>query len=118
MIYQRGDIVFVYFDLPRSRETKEHPAIVISNDRVYDNDEVYICVMITSDTNIDEFTFKITDDMLEKPLKKDFNQARTHLITYIKETHFCNNKPFSRLKGNSVDRLVSRIVEVSLSEDY
>lgn len=45
-MFERGDIVEIYFDLPKARETKLHPAIIISNDEVYQEDEVYICVMI------------------------------------------------------------------------
>ena len=117
MVYQRGDIIHVYFDLPKSKETKTHPALVISNYDVYDQDEMYICVMLTSDEEIDGFSFEITNDMLNKPLPKK-SQARVHLVTYIVEKHFCGNKPISRMKSLSVDRLVERINEISLSEDY
>lgn len=43
----RGNIVEVYFDLPRQKETKTHPGIIISNHEVYDVDEMYICVMMS-----------------------------------------------------------------------
>ena len=48
MSFQKGDIIDVFFDLPYSKETKTHPAIIISNEDVYDKDELYVCVMMTS----------------------------------------------------------------------
>lgn len=116
MAFNRGDIVEVYFDLPYTRETKLHPAIIISNEDVYNTDEMYICVMMTSSKQTDIFTFEITDDMLTFKSKKKFNQARCHLVSYIMEKHITNGQPLNTLKPNIVDRLVDRINEVSLSD--
>ena len=46
MPYERGDIVEVFFDLPYTTETKTHPAIIISNEDVFNTDSIYICVII------------------------------------------------------------------------
>lgn len=73
----RGDIVEVYFDLPRQKETKTHPGIIISNHEVYDVDEMYICVMMSSSDRTDKMTFEITQDMLEMTNNKAFSQARS-----------------------------------------
>ncbi len=114
MIFEKGDIVEVFFDLPHSKETKTHPAIIISNENVYDLDESYVCVMMTSSTKIDLMSFKITQDMLERTNNKAFSQARCHLITYIVEKHILNRYPLNRLKPEAVNRLHNRIYEVAL----
>ncbi len=108
MIFEYGDIVEVYFDLPHARETKLHPAIIISNYKVYDQDEIYICVMMTSNTNIDLFSFEITQEMLFQKNNKPFSQARCHLITYVHEKHF-EKRAINKMKPIYVEKLVSRL---------
>lgn len=114
-MFERGDIVEVYFDLPKATETKLHPAIIISNNDVYDNDEIYICVMMTSSKKVDLFSFEIKHEMLDYPNNKDFSQARCHLITYVKEKHFEKRK-LNRLKDSYVDNLVERINTVVINK--
>ena len=84
MPYKRGDVIWVYFDLPyQVGETKEHPAIIISNEDVYYQDEMYIVVMMTSNGRKDLFTFELENNMLLKPQSVEHSQARCHLVTYI-----------------------------------
>ena len=109
MSFQRGDIIEVFFDLPYSKETKTHPAIIISNEDVYDKDDVYVCVMMTSSSQIDMFSFEITQDMLNYTNNKDFSQARCHLISYVMDKHIVCNKPKNSLKENALNRLIVRI---------
>lgn len=117
MSYSRGDIVEVYFDLPYQKETKLHPAIIISNQSVFEKDDVYICVMMTSSNRLDMFSFEITKDMLESKNNKVFSQARCHLVTYIQEKHILNQTKKNSLKESAVNRLVERINNVSICED-
>jgi mRNA interferase MazF len=114
--YERGDIVFVYFDLPKTDNSKPHPAIILSNTEVYNADELYICAMMTSSEHIDMFSFEVNEDMLVKASNKKFSQVRCHLISYIQEKHFCNARPFNHLKEYAVDNLVNRIKEICLSK--
>ena len=115
MSFQRGDIIEVYFDLPYSKETKTHPAIIISNEDVYDKDEVYVCVMMTSITQIDLFSFEITQDMLTQKNNKDFSQARCHLISYVSDKHIVGNRPKNTLKENALNRLLVKINDTVFS---
>ena len=111
MSFQKGDIIDVFFDLPYSRETKTHPAIIISNEDVYDKDELYVCVMMTSSTETDLFTFTITEDMLVQKSNKDFSQARCHLISYVMEKHIVGKTPKNTMKENALNRLLIKINE-------
>ncbi|MGI0106606.1 type II toxin-antitoxin system PemK/MazF family toxin [Salinimicrobium sp. WS361] len=115
--FKRGDIIEVFFDLPYSKETKTHPAIIISNEDVYDADEIYICVMMTSSSEEDLFTFEIKQEMLQRQNNKIYSQARCHLITYVMEKHIVGNYAKNSLKPAAVNRLIARINEVSL-EDF
>ena len=109
MSFQKGDIIEVYFDLPYSKETKTHPAIIISNDDVYDKDESYVCVMMSSNTDTDLFTFEITQEMLTQKNNKPFSQARCHIITFVQEKHIIGNRAMNSLKENALNRLIVRI---------
>ncbi|OYU83698.1 MAG: hypothetical protein CFE24_10255 [Flavobacterium sp. BFFFF2] len=109
MPFQRGDIIDVFFDLPYLKETKTHPAIIISNDAVYEKEEVYVCVMMTSNIEIDMFSFEITKDMLHYSNNKVFSQARSHLISYLMDKHIVGNRPKNALKENALNRLLVRI---------
>ncbi|MDR3694452.1 hypothetical protein [Mucilaginibacter sp.] len=44
MPYQRGDVIELPFLIPGKNKTEVHPAIIISNDMVYEN-EVFISVL-------------------------------------------------------------------------
>ncbi|KFF17345.1 type II toxin-antitoxin system PemK/MazF family toxin [Flavobacterium hydatis] len=114
MAFQRGDIVMVYFDLPYSETNDSHPAIIISNEDVYEEDGLYICVMMTSSTNNDKYSFIVTDDMLVKKNNKPFSQVRCHLISNI-EHDAIKSGCVNSMKSTSVDRLVARISTVVLS---
>ncbi len=115
MAFKRGDIVKVFFKLPYIKGNDSHPAIIISNQDVYDIDESYICVMMTSVEKIDMFSFEISQDMLMFPNNKNFSQARCHLVSFVMENHIIDRSPINTLKEESVNRLVARINEVSLS---
>lgn len=117
MPFQRGDIVWLPFTIPHSNRIAEHPALIISNHYVYENDECYIAVMLTSSSHVDRFTFEISAGMLTKPSNKTYSQARCHLITYLLESHIPGKSPHNRMKKDYVDRLVQRIVTASLEED-
>lgn len=114
MAFERGDIVQVFFDLPHSKETKYHPAIIISNDEVVESQEVFICVMMTSSDKTDVYTYKIEDYMLVSKNNVNFSQARCHLISYVKEEHIKYFKG-NHLKKLYVDNLVDRINTVVLT---
>lgn len=109
MSFQKGDIIDIFFDLPYSKETKTHPAIIISNEDVYDKDELYVCVMMTSSTETDLFTFEVTQDMLVQKNNKDFSQARCHLISYVMEKHIVGRTAKNTLKENALKRLLIKI---------
>ncbi len=115
MSYNRGDIVEFYLELPYQESSKPHPFIIISNEEVYEQDGMYICVMITHSENIDQFTFEIENKMLTKNVDGNFSQARCHLIVNIKEEEIIPTMARNRIKNKYVDRLVSRIEMVSLS---
>lgn len=120
MALKRGDIVEVYFDFPKVKTTQCHPAIIISNQDVYDADDCYVCVIMTSSKLfVDKFTFEVKNEMLQFENNKDYSQARCHLITVVEEKHLINkNSAKNSLKPNALNKLIAYINEVTISDDY
>ncbi|MFC7774070.1 type II toxin-antitoxin system PemK/MazF family toxin [Flavobacterium sp. GCM10027622] len=109
-MFERGDIVKVYFSLPYQKNHDWHPAIIISNDNVYNRDDMYVCVMLTHFDQKDLFTFEIENYMLVNPSQNKFSQARAHLITYVEEKHF-DKYAINKLKSIYVDKLALKIYD-------
>jgi mRNA-degrading endonuclease toxin of MazEF toxin-antitoxin module len=83
MAISRGEIVEILFPLPGG--SKLHPAIVISNNLVYENEGCFIAVMLSSKTFVDEFTFELENEMFTKMPKRK-TQVRCHLIFLVDES--------------------------------
>jgi len=116
MAYNRGDLIELFFKLPDGEQGKPHPAIIISNEEVYLQDQGHICVMITSSSVIDTFSFKLEDSMFNKPLSKT-SQARCHLVTFVMEEDIIKNGHSNyTMKSKSVDKMVVHINNISLTE--
>lgn len=111
MPFQRGDIIEVEYTL--NGKDLKHPAIIISNEEVFNCEEYYICAMITHSPVNDLFTFKLEDNMLKMPMPG--SQVRCQLIGIFHPKQIIPNQYNNSMKKNSVDRLVAHIQENSLS---
>jgi mRNA interferase MazF len=117
MKYQRGEVVEIPFIIPEKNKTQNHPAIIISNDEVYDNEGIYICVMVTHSDINDYFAFELDADMFLSPQNMPDGKAKAHLIAYIKENHIVKNSYSKKctMKKVYVDKLVDFITLKALS---
>lgn len=114
MPYLRGDIIEVNLSMPPNGKVMNHPAIIISNNEVYLDDECYIVVMITSSLQNDKYSFVIEDYMLTQPNNKPHSEARCHLITYILQSHIVSGRSKNKLRKQYVDDLVNHINNCAL----
>ena len=104
MVRQR-DIVEVAF----SEDLGEnHPAIVISNKLVQE---------ITSKDHDDEFSFKITDDMLVKPQGRSHSEARCHLINFVPLNAIITNNQRNQLRLDPFKDLIKKINNSTFSTE-
>jgi len=69
MQVSQRDIIELNFQLPNG-SFKAHPALVISNNNVLDAENIFYALMISSKEYNDDFSFKLLDSMLGKPLTK------------------------------------------------
>jgi hypothetical protein len=108
MNVKRGQIIFYSFPLPGLKETEEHPVLIISNDIVCTECNMYVGLMITSSENYnDYFAFELKDNMFcRKNLKKDRNFLRLHLIACF--DHSTINKPtiIGEIKPQYIDQIL------------
>lgn len=111
MVHQR-DIVEVDFSMDQGGK---HPGIVISNNLVQESEGAFVCVMMTSQSYDDEFSFIITNDMLTRPSNKEHSEARCHLISWIPLEQI-NPKPYnSQLRIEPFKSLIKKITETTFS---
>ena len=80
---QRGDIVEVQFYFPSQNFTQNHMAIVLSVPEVWDVEETFVCVPISSKEEYDcDYTLPIDPTNIDGQYKI-FGGIRLHLITAI-----------------------------------
>ena len=63
MKYTQSDIVIVNFPVGNGIY-KQHHAIILSNRNVFDVEEYYLCVMLSTKAFNEEFAFEITPEMV------------------------------------------------------
>jgi mRNA interferase MazF len=118
MKYQRGDVIEVPFLIPHNNRAEKHPAIIISNQSVYDSEQIYICVMVTHSDISDGFSFPLTTDMFLNPGNAPTGKAKAHLIAYLPESHIIRNTNAKvTMKSVFVDKLVQFITITVFMEE-
>jgi len=95
MVVEQRDVFLLPH--PFDSRVEEHPFIALSIQEANNYENTFIAVMITSSTKYrDDFSFELTDDMFEKPLRKSDCHARMHLLT------LCLNE---EIKGVKINRM-------------
>ncbi len=110
MVHQR-DIVEIAF----GNGIDNHPAIVLSNALVQEVEGAFVCVMMTSKDYDDEFSFKIDDTMVVKPLSRKHCEARCHLIQYVEMESIIINSHNNQLKIDPFKKLIKKINDTTFS---
>jgi len=118
MAFNRGDVVEIPFNIP-GHGLKNHPAIIISNEEVYNIEGIYICVMVTHSDMSNYFAFDLESHMFLNHRNMPEGKAKAHLIAYIEERHIIPNANSRkcRMLKIYVDALVQFIKSRALSED-
>jgi mRNA-degrading endonuclease toxin of MazEF toxin-antitoxin module len=110
MAIARGEIVEISFPLPGG--SKLHPAIVISNDVVYENEGCFIAVMLSSKSFVDEFTFELENEMFTKQPKRK-TQVRCHLLALVDESEVISRH--GSIKREILTKITAKIYKEILS---
>ena len=84
MKYSQRDIVFVNYPQPDG-SFKPHPGLIVSVNLVFELEEIYIMVMLSTKTINEEFAFEITQDMLNSKSNKEVFYAKCQIIASFQE---------------------------------
>ncbi len=109
-VYQR-EIVEVNFQLP-DRSFAPHPIIVVSNNNVFDTEDIFYGLMISSKVINPDFEFEITDEMVSNPFPKK-SYVKCQLIQAYQEKEILsrygsmNKEPFDKL----IDKLMVSVFQ-------
>lgn len=97
-----------------------HPYIILSINDANVQEDSFQAVMITSSSYKDDFSFKLTDEMFDKPLEKSNCHVRMHLIILGLNEHILNPnlKPFCRMKKYYFDQLMRTIGELVFNYEF
>jgi hypothetical protein len=118
MRYQRGDVIEIPFSIPGRNRPENHPAIIISNSDVHNNEDLYICVMITHSEINDFLAFPLSNDMFLNNEKAPDGKVKAHLIVSVSEKEIITNSRSKqqRMRSVFVDKLVDFITEMVFLE--
>ncbi|MFC2092665.1 type II toxin-antitoxin system PemK/MazF family toxin [Bacteroidota bacterium] len=105
-VYQR-EIVEVNFQLP-DRTFEPHPIIVVSNNSVFDTEDIFYGLMISSKVVNPDFEFEIENEMVTNPFPKK-SYVKCQLIQAYKENEILNR--FGSMGKEHFDKLIEKLFQ-------
>lgn len=115
------EIVEVFYRTPEG-DIKEHPALVLSTDRLAQaEDGMFYAVLISTKNYNPEYTLKIEDAWLNRPMGRQ-SYFVTHIVTFFKLTDVIQSRN-TYIKQIYFDRVLEKVIdsmfdiEISLSDE-
>ncbi len=108
MKVNQGDVIEVNVKLPEG-DFKPHPCIVISNNDINHNENMFVCVMISSTSTQDDYTYNLKPEMFLKELKKK-SQIRTQIVNSFGYNDIIKYN-ISRIKQNYLEKIIDKIYQ-------
>ena len=81
------------------------------------HEQTFIAIMITSAPRKDDFSFALTDDMFETPLRKTGCHARMHLLVLALNEDI-SSKLLTKMKKTYFDQLMKSIGDLVFNFDF
>ncbi len=107
MKYSQRDIVEINFLFPDG-SFKPHPAVIVSNDMLQDNEGyIYLC-MISSKPYNPEYCYELDDEMLTVPMQKK-SYVKCHILVGDIERDVI--RKISRMKQPFFDEMVDKVIQ-------
>jgi len=105
MKFSQRDIVEINFHFPNG-DSKPHPAIIVSNDELFETEGFFYFVLISSKDYNKQYCYDLTVEMTTMQfLKKSF--VKCHLI--VGDTDRVVLKKLGRIKKQYFDEVVDKI---------
>lgn len=103
------EIVEVFYRTPEG-DVKEHPALVLSTDRLSDNEDgMFYAVLISTKNHHPEYTLKIEDEWLNHPLGRE-SYFVTHIVTFFKLKEVIQSKR-TFVKGEFFYKVLEKVID-------
>ena len=107
MKVNQQQIVDINFLFPDGK-MKPHPAIIVSNEELYDAEGFFYCVLISTKDYNKEYVFELEDYMLTKPLNRK-SYVKCHLIAGNTERDIV--KTYGYVKPEYFQQIKSKIIQ-------
>lgn len=107
MNIEQGLIVDINFLFPDGK-FKPHPAIIVSNNNIYEDEGFFYCVLLTTKNYNTQYTFELTNDMITKPMTVK-SYVKCHIIGGYTERDI--NKTYGHVKPEFFKKIQSKIIK-------
>ncbi len=103
------EIVEVFYRTPEG-EYKEHPALVLSNEHLLEKEDgMFYAVLISTKNYHPEYTIKIENDWLNRPMAKE-SYFVTHVVTFFKLSDVIQSRN-TFVKSKYFDKVLAKIID-------
>jgi mRNA interferase MazF len=109
-MYKQRDIIMIPFPYTDLTETKQRPAIIVSNNNYNDTlDDVVVCA-VTSKFQRDEFCIELLDTNLDYGKLPEISFVKAHKLLTIHKSKII--KKYSRVKEDYFSTIQDRIADL------
>jgi hypothetical protein len=103
---------------PLTSEVEDHLFIVLSVRQANEYENTFIAVMITSsEVYFDDFSFKLTNEMFDTPLRKENSHARMHLLQLCMNEEIVGRR-ITKMKPQYFKQLMRSIGDLVFHYDF
>ena len=112
-------IVLVYWKFPDQNGMLLHPAIVVSDSKLQDDEDMFYAVLVSSADRYSEYTVRLTNEDLKGPDKLDHDSyVVTHFMTYFElqdiymaKNAFVTEEKFEEIQNKIIKSIMALDVE-------
>ncbi|RYF47384.1 MAG: type II toxin-antitoxin system PemK/MazF family toxin [Cytophagaceae bacterium] len=109
MTINKRDIVEIAFYTGNKPEP--HPAVVVSNDEIFEAEGFFYAVLLSTKNHFPDFTIEITPDMINSPRNNRNGYAICHMIQQF-YTEDVISRTGATLKADAFKKLTNKVKEV------
>lgn len=107
MNVRRGELLMLYFPIPGTGITY-HPGVVVSSDGLFEAEEFFYAVMLSTKPHHPEFIFEIRPEMVTQANGKYPSFAKCHLLNTFKTRDI--DRKIGYLKEPYLQQLTEKVI--------
>jgi PemK-like, MazF-like toxin of type II toxin-antitoxin system len=106
MTYRQGEMLMLDFPI-NGQPMTYHPGIVVSGADIYEAEEFFYAVMLSTKAHNPQFSFELTKDMVTNPNGKFPSFVKCHIVAQFNKRDV--NKRIGFLKEPYLTQLIERV---------